>query len=156
MLTFRSTQEVTIYADADMYLESMAQQMQQPKEELLKLYDNSRLTVVDAALTAGFPNEQIFPKRGKAINFTVNGSNRIARGEAGEAAVITMNGKIANINTPLEPNCEIIIDPSTAGRDAVYTVSQLDEYTSATVGFVVNGNLSKICTGKWKLRTRIL
>lgn len=109
--------------------------------ERLKLYDNSRLTIVDAAMAAEFPNEQIFPKRGKAINFTVNGSNRIARGEAGEAAVITMNGKIANINTPLEPNCEIIIDPSTSGRDAVYTVSQLDEYTSATVGFVVNGKM---------------
>lgn len=109
--------------------------------ERLKLYDNSRLTIVDAAMAAEFPNEQIFPKRGKAINFTVNGSNRIARGEAGEAAVITMNGKIANINTPLEPNCEIIINPSTSGRDAVYTVSQLDEYTSATVGFVVNGKM---------------
>lgn len=109
--------------------------------ERLKLYDNSRLTIVDAAMAAEFPNEQIFPKRGKAINFTVNGSNRIARGEAGEAAVITMNGKVANINTPLEPNCEIIIDPSTSGRDAVYTVSQLDEYTSATVGFVVNGKM---------------
>ena len=109
--------------------------------ERLKLYDNNHLTIVDAAMAAEFPNEQIFPKRGKAINFTVNGSNRIARGEAGEAAVITMNGKPANINTPLEPNCEIIIDPSTAGCDAVYTVSQLEEYTSATVGFVVNGKM---------------
>ena len=109
--------------------------------ERLKLYDNSHLTIVDAAMAAEFPNEQIFPKRGKAINFTVNGSSRIARGEAGEAAVITMNGKPANINTPLEPNCEVIIEPSTSGSDAVYTVSQLEEYTSATVGFVVNGKM---------------
>ena len=107
--------------------------------ERLKLYDNSHLTIVDAALAAEFPNEQIFPKRGKSINFTVNGASRIARGEAGEAAVITMNGKPANINTPLEPNCEIVIDPSIAGADAVYTVSQLEEYTSSTISFVVNG-----------------
>ena len=109
--------------------------------ERLKLYDNSHLTIVDAALAAGFPNEQIFPKRGTAINFTVNGAARIARGEAGEAAVVTMNGKPAHINTPLEPNCEIIIEPSTMGEDAVYTVSQLDEYTNSTVGFVVNGKM---------------
>lgn len=109
--------------------------------ERLKLYDNSHLTIVDAAMAAEFPNEQIFPKRGKAINFTVNGSSRIARGEAGEAAVITMNGKPANINTPLEPNSEIEIKPSTCGSDAVYTVSQLEEYTSSTVGFVVNGKM---------------
>lgn len=109
--------------------------------ERLKLYDNSHLTIVDAAMAAEFPNEQIFPKRGKAINYTVNGASRIARGEAGEAAVITMNGKPANINTPLEPNCEVIIDPSVAGADAVYTVSQLDEYTSSTIGFLVNGKM---------------
>ena len=109
--------------------------------ELLKLYDNNRLTVVDAALTAGFPNEQIFPKRGKAINFTVNGAARIARGEAGESAIVTINGKPANINAPLEPNCEIFIEPSTAGADAVYTIADLEEYNTDTVGFIVNGKM---------------
>ncbi len=109
--------------------------------ERLKLYDNNHLTIVDAALAAGFPNEQIFPKRGAAINFTVNGANRIARGEAGEAAVVTMNGKLANINTPLEPNAEVIIEPSTQGADATYTVADLEEYSTATIGFVVNGKM---------------
>lgn len=109
--------------------------------ERLKLYDNNRLTIVDAALTAGFPKEQLFPKRGMPINFMVNGASRIVRGEAGEPAIVTMNGKPANINTPLEPNCEITIEASTAGDDAVYTVSQLDEFTSATVSFIVNNKL---------------
>jgi dephospho-CoA kinase/cell division protein FtsA len=109
--------------------------------ERLKLYDNNRLTIVDAALTAGFPKEHLFPKRGVPINFTVNGVSRIVRGEAGEAAVVTMNGQPANINTPLEPNCEITIEESTAGGDAVYLVSQLEEYNSATVSFIVNGKL---------------
>lgn len=107
--------------------------------ERLKLYDNNRLTIVDAALTAGFPREQLFPKRGMPINFTVNGVSRIVRGEAGEPAVVTINGRPANINTPLEPNCEIEIEPSTEGEAARYMVSQLDEYTSATVSFIVNG-----------------
>ena len=106
--------------------------------ERLKLYDNNRLTIVDAALTAGFPKEQLFPKRGMPINFTVNGASRIVRGEAGEPAIVTMNGKPANISTPLEPNCEITIEASTAGEDAVYTVSQLEEFSNATVSFIVN------------------
>ncbi len=109
--------------------------------ELLKLYDNNHLTVVDAALTADFPNEQIFPKRGRAINFTVNGSARIARGEAGESAVVTINGRPASINSPLEPNCEIMIEPSTSGADAVYTIADLEEYNTDTVGFIVNGKM---------------
>ena len=109
--------------------------------ELLKLYDNNHLTVVDAAMAAEFPNEQIFPKRGKAINYTVNGASRIARGEAGESAVVTINGRPASINTPLEPNCEITIEPSTSGADAVYTVADLEEFNNDTVGFVVNGKM---------------
>ena len=36
--------------------------------ERLKLYDNNRLTIVDAAMQAGFPNDQLFPKRGMPIN----------------------------------------------------------------------------------------
>lgn len=107
--------------------------------ERIKLYDNNRLTIVDAALQAGFPNDQLFPKTGKPINFMVNGNARIVRGEAGEPAVVTMNGKPANINTPLEPNCEIIIEPSTAGDAATYRVGQLEEYTASTIAFQVNG-----------------
>lgn len=106
--------------------------------ERLKLYDNNRLTIVDAALQAGFPNDQLFPKRGMPINFTVNGSARIARGEAGEPAIVTMNGQPAHINTPLEPNCEITIEPSTAGEDAVYTVGQLEEYGRIAMTLIIN------------------
>ncbi len=109
--------------------------------ERLKLYDNNRLTIVDAALQAGFPNDQLFPKRGMPINFTVNGAARIARGEAGEPAIVTLNGEPANINTPLVPNCEITIEPSTAGEDAVYTVGQLEEYHESSISVIVNGKV---------------
>ena len=107
--------------------------------ERIKLYDNNRLTIVDAALQAGFPNDELFPKRGTPINFTVNGVARLVRGEAGEGAVVTMNGKPASINTPLEPNSEIVIEPSTAGEAAVYKISQLDEYNHSVITFIING-----------------
>lgn len=107
--------------------------------ERIKLYDNNRLTIVDAALQAGFSNDELFPKRGTPINFTVNGVARLVRGEAGEGAVVTMNGKPASINTPLEPNSEIVIEPSTAGEAAEYKISQLDEYNHSVITFVING-----------------
>lgn len=107
--------------------------------ERIKLYDNNRLTIVDAALQAGFPNDELFPKRGTPINFTVNGVARLVRGEAGDGAVVTMNGKSASINTPLEPNSEIVIEPSTAGEAAVYKISQLDEYNHSVITFIING-----------------
>lgn len=107
--------------------------------ERIKLYDNNRLTIVDAALQAGFPNDELFPKRGTPINFTVNGVARLVRGEARDGAVVTMNGKPASINTPLEPNSEIVIEPSTAGEAAVYKISQLDEYNHSVITFIING-----------------
>ncbi len=106
--------------------------------ERIKLYDNNKLTIVDAAMQAGFPNDQLFPRRGKEINFTINGRQKIARGQSGESAIVKMNGKEVSINTPLEPNCEIVIEPSTVGEAAVYTVEQLEEYTDSTIEFSVN------------------
>lgn len=107
--------------------------------ERLKLYDNNHLTVVDAALQAGFPNEQLFPRRGRTIRYTVNGRQRVVRGEPGESAVIRLNGVPVGINTPLEPNCDITIEPSTEGGEAECRIEQLEEYSSATITFQVNG-----------------
>lgn len=109
--------------------------------ERLKLYDNNNLTIVDAALQAGYPNDDLFPKRGPELEFFVNGAKRIVRGEPGESAEVYMNGRITNINSPLEPNSDIIIEPSTEGPAAVCTLEQLEEYSADTVSFVVNGSI---------------
>ena len=98
--------------------------------ERIKLYDNNQLTIVDAALQAGFPNEELFPKRGRELNFTVNGTPRIVRGELGESAEIYMNDRLVNINTSLEPNSDIVIEAST-----------LDEYSSSEMKVIVNGRI---------------
>ena len=108
--------------------------------ERIKLYDNNKLTIVDAAIQACFPNDGVFPKRGRELCFTVNGAARIVRGEEGESAVISLNGKPAGINTPLEPNCEIVITPSTMGAAASCTLEQLEEYSASGMVFVVNGH----------------
>ena len=105
--------------------------------ESVKLYDNNRLTVMDAALQNGFPNEKLFPQRGKELNFTLNGAKRMVRGEAGETAEITVNGKPAAVNSSIEPNARIEIKPSTMGKPASYEVRQLPEYRS-TIKFIVN------------------
>lgn len=106
--------------------------------ERMKLYDNNKLTIVDAAMQAGFPNEQLFPRRGKEITFTVNGKNRVIRGLSGESAIVKMNGKVVSINTPIEPNSEIEIEASTVGEDAVGTIEELPEYTESIIVFDVN------------------
>ncbi len=105
--------------------------------ESVKLYDNNKLTVIDAALQNGFPNECLFPRRGKELSFTLDGVKRMVRGEAGEAAEITVNGKPAAFNSPIEPNAKIEIKESTVGKAASYEVRQLPEYRS-NITFEVN------------------
>ena len=107
--------------------------------EMMKLYDNGHLRIVDAALQAGVPTEELFPRRGSEINFTVNGSARMARGVLGESAVVRMNGQQVGLNTKLIPNCSVEIEASTTGGGASMTIDQLDEFTSENVTFIVNG-----------------
>lgn len=106
--------------------------------ERVKLYDNGRLTIADAALGIGYPNERMFPRRGTALEFTVNKNRRIVRGGAGEAAVILLNGKEAGINTKIGKNDVIEVRESTIGTPAKVLAKDLPEY-SGTIGFIVNG-----------------
>ncbi|MGN0170666.1 MAG: pilus assembly protein PilM [Lachnospiraceae bacterium] len=107
--------------------------------ERMKLYDNNKLTVMDAALQAGFPTNQLFPRRGKELNFTVNGKPRIARGGAGDAAVVKLNGQQVNLSTPIHSNADIEIISSTEGSGADFTIADLKEYTQEDLAFIVNG-----------------
>lgn len=106
--------------------------------ERIKLYDNSKLTVVDAVMQSGYPNEKLFPRRGAAINYTLNGAARMIRGEVGEPAVITRNGKECSMNTSVEKNDYIDITESTVGTQGHQTIGELPEY-KATVSFKING-----------------
>ncbi|MCD7824636.1 MAG: cell division protein FtsA [Clostridiaceae bacterium] len=105
--------------------------------ERIKLYDNNKLTVMDAAMQVGYPNEDLFPKRGDAIHYTIAGEKRMLRGEPGEAAVVRVNGKETGINAPIESNDKIEITASTKGKPAELVVGKLPEYKSS-LGFFFN------------------
>ncbi len=97
-------------------------------EENIKIYDNGKLSVVDAAMQADFPNEGLFPRRGAELDFTVDGKKRIRRGQPGESAIIMVNGAPADIHTPIKANDVIVIMPSTAGEAAKLKIGALPEY----------------------------
>ena len=97
-------------------------------DERVKLYDNNHLTVVDVAMQADFQNEELFPRRGKELTFTVNEKPRIVRGQLGEAATIIVNGEEADLHTAIKANDIIRIVPSTAGERAEMTIGKLPEF----------------------------
>ena len=94
----------------------------------VKLYNNAKLTVMDAAMQTDFPSNGFFPKSGRELNFTVNGKARMIRGELGEPATITVNRQPANLHTPIKENDIIEVKESSAGTPASLTIDKLPEY----------------------------
>lgn len=107
-------------------------------DERIRLYDNNNLTVLDAALQVGLPNETLFPQKGDAVRYTVNGEQRMLRGEPGEAAVIRLNGAEAGINAPIDQGDVIEVVSSTKGVGATMEINRIPEYRSTLI-YYVNG-----------------
>lgn len=106
-------------------------------DQRVKLYDNNHLTVVDAVMQIGFPNEKLFPRRGQELEFSVNGKTRMVRGEAGDGAIVKVNGKLANLTTPIGQSDIIEVIESTAGAKASMNLSSLEEFADS-LSFIVN------------------
>ncbi len=103
----------------------------------VKLYDNDKLTVFDAALGYGLSNDDVFPKRGKDLNYVLNHKKRFVRGEQGEPASIQLNGENVGMNHSVKAGDQLQIIPSTVGENAhavLHDIVKLDE----TITFVVN------------------
>lgn len=107
-------------------------------EERVKLYDNGRLTVADAAMQAQFPNENLFPKRGRALTFQVNGKPRMVRGTQGEVAQILVNGEAADMYAQVRNADRVEVRPSTEGEPPVLELGKLPEL-SEQLHVYVNG-----------------
>ncbi len=95
--------------------------------ERLKLYDNGHLTVSDAAIQVAFPNEDLFPKRGKALTFTIDGKARIVRGTEGESSQILINKEPGDLYSQIRNGDIVEVKPSTPGSDAAFTLGELSE-----------------------------
>ncbi|MBR1450352.1 MAG: rod shape-determining protein, partial [Lachnospiraceae bacterium] len=106
-------------------------------DKRIKLYDNGHLTVADAAMQAGFPNEGLFPKRGPDLNFTVNGKPHVVRGEVGEGAVVKLEGREVSLTSPITGGDRIEVEESTEGEAASAAIGSLPEFGS-TISVIVN------------------
>lgn len=102
----------------------------------IKLYDNHKLSIIEAAIQATFPSEGLFPKRGESLTFIINGKHKVLRGEPGEAAYITLNGEVADIHAPIHRNDVIVVQESTKGAPAKIEIGRLPEYEGNISAYV--------------------
>lgn len=94
----------------------------------IKLYDNNKLTVMDAAMQAAFSREGLFPRRGQELHYTVNGKSRVTKGEYGESAHVYVNNEEVDLSSSIKANDEIVIVESTVGKSAQEKISDLVDY----------------------------
>lgn len=96
----------------------------------IKLFDNRKLTIMDAVMQMRYPSEGLFPRRGKTLTYYVNGEEKTVRGETGEAAVILCNGQQVDVNCSIHANDNIEIQESTQGNEATLALGKLTEFRS--------------------------
>lgn len=84
----------------------------------IRLFNTKKLTVADALILIGFNPSQLIGRTGKSIGFSLNGENRLVRGEHGKPAEISINGKPSSLDTVLNPGDEITVKPAVDGKNA--------------------------------------
>lgn len=96
-------------------------------EQRVKLYDNGKVSVLDACVSYGFSKDNLFPIRGDSIHYTVNGEVREKKGRVGEVAEIKKNGALVSLNDKVEENDTIQIRPSTKGSAGKLIIKEIPE-----------------------------
>ena len=94
----------------------------------IKIYDNNHLTVIDVAAEVGFNYNNLFPKRGKNLVFTLDDNEKTFRGNLGDSSKIIVNGEEVDIHYPVKNNDNVELIEATAGEDAKVLVYELPVY----------------------------
>ena len=95
------------------------------------------LTVGDAILSAGIDYKKFNGKPGLGLMITINGEKKSFPGTLGTFAKIFVNDKPASLDTPLENNCDIKIQP---GEDGISAKIKIDDVVAIEPTFSVTVN----------------
>lgn len=91
--------------------------------EPVSLFNSHKHNVMDVLLQSRINPNLLMAKTGKNIRFNVNGRKRIAFGEMGTNAEITINGQAADIETEVNEHDEIQVKYAQNGKDAEARIS---------------------------------
>ncbi len=101
----------------------------------IRLFNSKKLNVADALILVGYDPSKLIGRSGKSLTFELNGERRTAKGEFGRAAVITVNGQQASMETPLKPGDSIDIVPAEDGRPAALTVGEIIDLSEKKITY---------------------
>lgn len=93
----------------------------------VRLFEIRELTAGDAILASGLSVPKLYGKPGLAKMVKVNGSHVTLPGSHGLPPVLTINGNISELNSPLQAHDELSIVPGKDGEEACVQVKDLLE-----------------------------
>ncbi|MDF2673654.1 MAG: cell division protein FtsA, partial [Clostridiales bacterium] len=111
----------------------------------VRLFNVRQQTVADALLLADVKPEELIPKKGKSLNFSLNGEAKIVSGEYGQPAEIYVNGELGSIQTVLNLGDDIVIKPAGPGSNAIICIKDIIEYyNEENIEVIVNDHISNL------------
>ena len=111
--------------------------------KIIKLLNAKIITVADALIFIGYNPRQLIGRRGMELNFTLNGANKVIKGEAGNSATILINDEIGSLDKEISNGDIISIEPAKNGADASLSIKELiKELPSMSVK--INGEIQTV------------
>lgn len=104
----------------------------------VRTLDTNRLTVFELTALAGVKPEKLMGRSGKPLCFTIDGQRTILRGTPMAPAEISVNGKIASLNSSVRKGDDVSIIFAQDGEDAAAYLSdyfEMDGMYSANIDF---------------------
>lgn len=100
----------------------------------ISMFNSHEHTIMDLLLQAGINPSMLIAKKGKNIRYILNDKKRIAFGERGDNPVISINNKVASLESKIKEGCEVNIKFAKNGKDAKPKVmEQIKEFSSISI-----------------------
>lgn len=85
-------------------------------DESIRIFNTNRLTVMDVVALKAIDPKSFISRRGKVLQYTLNGEEKTIQGEIGEPAKIYVNQKESDLSTAIKMHDYISILPAVDGK----------------------------------------
>ncbi len=87
-------------------------------EKPVRIFNSKKMSIKDALILIGYNPRALLPKKGKSLEYHLNGEKKIKKGGYGEPARIFLNNVEAHLDETIRNKDVITIEKATVGKDA--------------------------------------
>ena len=91
----------------------------------VRIFDTRAVRILDLLMSEGYKSTQLIGRTGRNLSFTLNGEKQFMKGEPAEAAVVTVNGETASLETQVRQGDVIEFRPADSGKSAEARISDI-------------------------------